>query len=100
MNPILSVVVTIVDGGNVLRDFLAALSPQGKGGNLEIIVPFDSSVAEVSQLRGAFPEVRFLELGTISTLRNVQSAAGQHELFDRRRSAGLAAANGSVIAIL
>ena len=47
-----------------------------------------------------FPEVNFLDLGPITPARPITSEAGQHELFDRRRAAGLAAATGDVIAIL
>jgi hypothetical protein len=47
-----------------------------------------------------FPVFRFPELGPVETTRSTTSAAGQHELFDRRRAAGLAAATGDVIAML
>jgi hypothetical protein len=42
----------------------------------------------------------FLALGRVDTARPTFSPAGQHELFDRRRSAGLAVASGDVVAIL
>ena len=47
-----------------------------------------------------FPEVTFMDLGTITPIRPITSEAGKHELYDRRRSAGLAAAKGDYIAIL
>ena len=47
-----------------------------------------------------FPNATFLELGPIETVRPKTTAAGQHELYDRRRAAGLAAARGELVAIL
>ncbi len=98
--PDLSVVVTIVDGGDVLRHFLDALTRQDDPPALEILVPYDTSVAETAELKRDFPDVRFLDLGLIPTARPTPSAAGQHELYDRRRAAGLSAAQGALIAIL
>lgn len=98
--PVLSVVVTIVDGGEVLRRFLQALTSQEDPPSMEILVPYDESVSGTSGLAREFPSVQFPRLGPIKTERPIRSAAGQHELYDRRRAAGLAAARGSLIAIL
>ena len=100
-DPLLSVVVTIVDGGLVLRECLAALVEQQNAPRLEIIVPFDASVAaEVERMQPEFPGVTFLSIGPLTPGRPIETAAGQHELYDRRRSAGLRAATGDLIAIL
>lgn len=99
-DPLLSIVVTIVDGGGVLERFLDALARQDDPPRMDVIVPFDASVAETAELRDRFPTVTFLDLGTIVPERPITSAAGQHELYDRRRARGLAAARGSIIAIL
>ncbi|MEV8466964.1 glycosyltransferase [Fluviibacterium sp. DFM31] len=99
-DPKLSIVVTIVDGGTYLRDFLAACERMEDTPPLELIVPYDASVADVLQYQDAFPQVRFLDLGQITPARPITTEAGQHELFDRRRAAGLAAATGDIIAIL
>lgn len=99
-DPLLSVVTTIIDGGDVLRRFLTALSNQADAPRLEILVPFDSSIQETAALEREFPQARFLDLGYIRTERSLRTAAGQHELYDRRRAAGLAAATGDIIAIL
>lgn len=98
--PELSIVVTIVDGGNVLRGLLRGIERQEDAPSLEVIVPFDSSIAGTAELSHEFPWARFLELGEIATERPLTTAAGQHELYDRRRAAGLAAARGQLIAIL
>lgn len=95
----LSVVVTIVDGGGALERCLAALAAQ-QGPPLEVLVPWDASIPAVAELAQRHPAMRFLPIGTVRTQRPVASPAGQHELYDRRRAAGLAAATGDLVAIL
>ena len=95
-DPLLSIVVTIVDGGTYTRDFLDALRRLEDAPPLEIIVPFDRSVEQGLSWRDEYSEVQFLELGEIVPERPITSEAGQHELFDRRRAAGLAAATGDL----
>ena len=90
----LSVVVTIVEGGDSLARCLSALEAQVGAPELEIIVPFDDSV-EVPADR--FPRVRFESMGRVEV---EESAAGKHELFDRRRARGLSVAAGEIVAIL
>jgi len=96
----LSVVVTIVDGGTALERCLHALTEQDRPPAMEVLVPYDRSRDEVAILAERFGGVRFLAMGVVRTERPLRSAAGQHELFDRRRAAGLAAATGDVIAIV
>ena len=96
----LSVVVTIVDGGETLERCLAALSTQQGSPAFEVIVPWDDTVVNIPSTAARFPSFRFLPLGRLPTSRPAASATGQHELFDRRRSAGLLAAHGAVVAIL
>jgi hypothetical protein len=94
------VIVTIVDGGETLERCLEALVRQENPPGLEILVPYDDSVPHVSGLPQHFPTIVFLPMGAVQTGRPTHSAAGQHELFDRRRATGLAAATGELIAIL
>ncbi|MFQ5698654.1 MAG: hypothetical protein ACE5IL_10265 [Myxococcota bacterium] len=96
----LSVIVTVVDGGAALARCLRGLEAQRGVPALEVIVPWDRSVAGIEALERSFPGARFLALGSPPTRRPVSSAAGQHELFDLRRAAGLAAASGDLIAIV
>jgi hypothetical protein len=96
----LSVVVTIVDGGAALERCLAALAAQRDAPPLEVLVPSDDTVSGMDALAARHPAVRWLPLGRIATRRPAHTAAGQHELFDRRRAAGLAAATGDLVAIL
>jgi hypothetical protein len=98
--PLLSVVITIVDGGEALRRCLGALQAQAETVQMETLVPFDSSVEDLTPHRLAFPDVTFLDMGVVPTIHPPPSAAGQHELYDRRRAAGLAAARGQLVAIL
>jgi hypothetical protein len=97
---LLTVVVTIVEGREAVRRVLRALTTQETPPALEILVPYDQSVAEVATLDAEFPSVRFLALGAVSTELPVSSAGGEHELFDRRRAAGLQVARGDLIAII
>jgi hypothetical protein len=96
----LSVIVTIVDGGETLARCLAALARQEGAPAFEVIVPWDDTVAGIPDFAHQYPAFQFPAMGSVSTERPSQSAAGQHELFDRRRSAGLALAGGEIIAIL
>jgi hypothetical protein len=96
----LSVVVTIVDAGEALERCLAALAAQRDPPEMEVVIPWDSSVAGMPSMAARFPAFRFLPMGPIATARPDTNAAGQHELFDRRRSAGLGSASGDVVAIL
>jgi len=98
--PVLSVILTVVEGGSAVGRFLDVMLAQDDPPGMEILVPYDASIAETGRLRAAYPAVRFLDMGRVPTERPVHSAAGQHELYDRRRSAGLAQARGSLVAIL
>jgi len=98
--PTFSIIVTIVDGGDVLRKFLQAITHQESAPAMEILLPYDASIAETAELRGEFPQVTFIEMGEVPTVRPIATAAGQHELYDRRRAAGLGVAQGELIAIL
>jgi hypothetical protein len=88
-------VVTIVEGGETLSRCLKALEAQIDPPELEIIVPYDSTVGVPAD---RFPRVRFEAMGSIAGVRD--DPGGRHELFDRRRARGLSIASGEVVAIL
>lgn len=96
----LSIVMTVVDGGATLERCLDAVAAFDDPPPLEVLIPFDDSVAEVDHLSSRYPDFRFLPMGSVSTERPSSSFGGQHELFDRRRAAGLAEATGDLVAIL
>jgi len=103
--PFLSVVVAVVDGDAALRRCLTALRTQVAAPSMEILVPLDLSVAAVEALAAAGdaghgPIVRCLPMGRLETQHAPSSPLGQHELIDRRRSAGLDAARGEIIAMV
>jgi hypothetical protein len=89
-----------VDGKETLERCLRALDAQADPPEMEVIVPFDSTVADAPAIASRHPAARFLDLGVLETSRPAAGFAGQHELYDRRRAAGLAAASGSIVAIL
>lgn len=97
---LLSVVVTVVDAGAALERCLVALEQQSDAPPFEVLVPWDPTVAEVERLSARFAAFRFVPMGRIWTGRSATSAAGRHELIDRRRAEGLASASGDLIALL
>jgi hypothetical protein len=96
----MSVVVTVVDGGATLERCLAALTTQAGAPALEIVVPWDDTLPGMPGLAAQFPDVDFLAMGAVTTRRRRDGPAGQHELFDRRRSAGLGVVTGDLVAIV
>lgn len=96
----LSVVITIVDGAEAVRECLRALAAQENAPPLEVLVPYDETVRGMDALAAEFPDVRFVSMGPVPTVRPASRPAGQHELFDRRRAAGLAVATGDLVALL
>lgn len=92
--------VTVIEGGEQLGRCLAALAGQRGAPELEVLVPHDDTVGDLTGLHSRFPRFAFLPLGAVPTARPPDSPAGQHELFDRRRAAGLAAATGEIVAML
>lgn len=54
-DPVLSIVVTLVDGGDVMRRFLDAVTQQDDPPPLDIVLPYDASVADVADLAADYP---------------------------------------------
>lgn len=98
--PLLSVVLTVVEGGASVERVLRALASQDGAPLMEVVVPYDDSIREIGALASRWPHVRFLALGHVPTEQPAHSAAGEHELFDRRRAAGLAVVQGSLVSII
>jgi hypothetical protein len=96
----LSVVVTVVDGGAALRRCLTALTSQADAPAMELLVPYDSTIASVAQMALEFPAVRFVDAGQPAGQPALSSARGQHALIDRRRAVGLAAATGDLVGVV
>jgi hypothetical protein len=96
----LTVVVTVVEGGATLLRCLRALAGQVDAPAMEVLVPFDDSVAEVEGLARHFPAFRFLRLGVIAQPSPVSDAYAQHVLYECRRAAGLSLAEGDFVALL
>lgn len=92
--------MTVVDGGEALRELLRVLASQTVADRLEIIVPFDATIRDVAEFMPDLPSVRFLPLGELAQQHDATSSAGQHELFDLRRAAGLAAATAPLVGML
>jgi hypothetical protein len=97
--PVLSVVVTIVEGGAALVGCLEALSAQTGAPDLEIVVPFDDATSGIAALSKRFPAVRFID-GGATPPRTFRHPFHEHALYERRRAAGLRAATGALVALL
>lgn len=98
--PTLSVVLTLVGGEEALQRCLHALEAQTHAGPMEVIIPCDDSIAGISGIERDFPFARVLRMGRVRTARPSSSFAGQHELYDLRRAAGLRAATGDFLAVI
>ena len=83
-----------------MRRFLDAVGTQPGAPTMEILVPYDESVSYVGAWQTGYPDVRFIPMGARRTLRPIATASGQHDLIDQRRSVGLGASRGSLVAIL
>lgn len=99
VDPEISVVVTVVDGGEALRRCLDALSSQERAPRLEVVIPYDDTMRDVGTLASRFPDFRFLDLGRLaeSAPRNEFE---KHELYDRRRTGGLKIAAAPLVAMI
>lgn len=96
----LSIILRVVGGAPFVRRCLDRLSAQTEDRPIEIIVPYDSSIPAISAVAREFPEVKFIDMGHVSTAAAPGTHAAAHELYDRRTAAGLAVARGEIVALL
>lgn len=97
--PVLSVVVTVVEGEPALTRCLSALAAQEGAPGLDVIVPFDGPLPQAAALRQRFPAARFVDTGHPLPAGS-RNAYDEHALYERRRAAGLRAATGTLAALL
>lgn len=97
--PRLSVVIAPIQSGEALTGALEALEAQRDAPDFEVVVPVDSSLSGAEAVRVRFPDARFIEVQGTAALSLSSDLGLQHEAIDRRRSAGLAAADGEIIAL-
>jgi hypothetical protein len=86
--------VTAVSGGPSLRRTLAALAGPGRDW-LEILVPLEAAHADRAALAAELPGVSFPDVALPAG-----AATPEHERYDRRRTAGILASRGAVVAIV
>lgn len=96
--PEISVVMTIVDGGETLAQCLAALAAQEGAAGMEVLIPFDASQPVDKATQERFAAFRFMDLGRLRD--DPRNPFEEHEFYDRRRAAGLKAARAPLVAIL
>ena len=95
----LSVIIIVVSGVAALRRCLTALCAQMDAAQSEIIVPYDAVAAAVASLASEFPQVRFHRIDDPDHPQPALPTLYRHQLYDRRRAAGLAVAQGEIIAM-
>lgn len=98
--PDISVIVTVVEGGAALVRCLEALAAQADVPHMEVIVPYDDTIAEVGRLAERFVQFGFLSVGRIAAAGDSESAYWKHVRYDCRRSLGLRAAHGKLLAMV
>ncbi len=96
--PELSVVLTVVEGPTQTRRCLESLRSQTDPPEMEILVPWDASIAEVATWDE--PGLRCIEISDAPPLDRPDDEDTRHVLYDLRRSAGLRAAAAPRVAIL
>lgn len=101
--PDLSVVVAIVSDTTShraetshLAGCLRALADQCDPPSMEVIVPYHDRVTGIAPLRAAYPDVRFVPVADLKRYR----PGGSREHHDEMRARGLAAAAGSIVALV
>jgi len=96
--PVLSVVVALISGRRADLDrCLTALENQRDSPSIEILVPFDRALKEISTLSETHPGARFLEVEGLDTEKARAGASREHH--DTLRTIGLRAARGRVICL-
>ena len=84
--PSISVVVVAFGGPSYLSVCLKALAQQVDAPNLEVIVPWDQRLGEVSRSRAEFPEVQFVQVEGRRT-------------YAELRAIGVKQARGEIVAV-
>ena len=96
----MSVVVTIVDGGSVLEETLDVLGTQQGGHALEILVPYDHLSGEAAALKDSYPDIQLIDLGRVNGGATPRNDLETHALLDIRRAEGLKRATGDLVALV
>ncbi len=99
-SPLLSVVVTVVDGRDALIQCLEALRNQEDPPAMQIVVPYDDTITDIASLAGSYPEVLFANLGKLHPDTLPLNEFSQHAVYDRRRGRGLRFAEGQLVAMI
>ena len=96
----ISIVINTLSGGRQLERCIEALLPQIHVSQIgEVIVPVCPSIDPVDDLRRRYPSVRFVDAGAGFDSSQAAHPGTAHRIYCRRRSAGLAAARGDIVAL-
>ena len=96
--PEMSVVVALIAGRRTaLARCLQDLAGQTGVGSIEVLVPYDTTVADVLELAPRYPSVRFIPAEGLDTALARAGASREHH--DTLRTIGLRAARAPVVAL-
>ncbi len=98
--PDISIVMTIVDGGQTLVDCLDALMKQEGGYKIEVLIPYDQVTLDAGELADHYPDFTFINLGEILGGGMPKDALAMHRFYDTRRAEALKVARGRLIGII
>ena len=99
-NPDLSIVMTIVDGGEVLARCLDALAAQEGGASFEVLIPYDHMSRDAAALAARYPQFDFIDLGEILDGIRPANPLEMHAFYDTRRTEAMKRARGRLIGII
>ncbi len=98
--PVLSIIVTVVDGGAALERCLHALAEQVCEDSIEVLIPYDHISRDVEGLSARYPKFTFIDLGVILGGQIPKNELERHHFYDTRRTGALSLARGKLVAIL
>jgi len=99
LDPQLSIIVTITDGAPNLGRCLRALAAQRDMPSAEILVPVHPALDDVDTLHREHPTVRLVPIENLPFSTKPTDPGLRHIVYDHRRSAGLRAVRGEIVAM-
>jgi hypothetical protein len=96
----LSIVIARAGGPSCVRRCLESLAPQIQERPTEVIVPYESTEPEIGRLEMPSRKIRLLEVGKLQRTATVDALTELHEKHDYLLAKGLAAARGTILAIV
>lgn len=95
----LSIIVAVIEGGSfAMKNCLEALEPSVSEHRLEVLVPYDSRLEGVAELKSRFPWAEFVDARERVVAEEHGDSSREHH--DLLRAVGLNMASGPIVALL